>query len=266
MHSSGHVPAALPALFRRGLGALLACVLTSAAHAELVTLSGTDFDLTYDTTKLGLFGAPSLAGNSIFFTFSGFAAESLNGQGAVTRNSTISGLVLTARNGFQFGELVLVEQGDYKLSGPGSQVDVQGRLRAFDMAAPLTTQTVAALGLEAGSTLDIADGLLHEWAAAARIDHSTPVQSVPSVFGVATNVMQARPQALGVSIENQLTAYTGGLSPGLQQAFIEKKFAGVQMLVAPVPLPSTAALAGVGLLAGLGLWMRRRPERGATTA
>ncbi|RVU45124.1 hypothetical protein [Rubrivivax rivuli] len=241
-------------------------MLAVAARAELVTISGTDFDLTYDTTKLGLFGAPSLAGNSIFFTFSGFVAESLNGQGAVTQNSTISGLVLTARNGFQFGELVLVELGDYKLSGAGSRVDVQGRLRAFDMSAPITTQTVAALELEPGSSLAMANGLLHEWAATARIDGNSAVQPVPSVFGVATNAIQARPRALGVSIENQLTAYTEATSMGLHQAFIEKKFAGVQMLVAPVPLPSTAALAGAGLLAGLGLWLRGRQHRHAKAA
>jgi hypothetical protein len=265
MQPSSFVPVVSQAVRRRGLGMLLACVLSSTAQAELVTLTGADFDLTYDTTKLGLFGAPSLAGNSIFFTFSGFAAESLNGQGAVTRNSTISGLVLSARNGFQFGELVLVELGDYKLSGNGSRVDVQGRLRAFDMAAPLTTQTVAALGIEPSSPLDLADGLLHEWSAAARIDGSTPVQPVPSIFGATTNVIHARPQAVGVSIENQLTAYTDGPSIDLQQAFIEKKFAGVQMLVAPVPLPSTAALAGVGLLAGLCLWGRRRPQCGKAT-
>lgn len=247
--------------FRLGVAAACFCLLAPAAQAELVTISGADFDLTYDTTQLGLFGAPSLVGNSIFFTFSGFVAESLNGQGAVTQNSTISGLVLTARNGFQFGELVLVELGDYKLSGAGSRVDVQGRLRAFDMAAPITTQTLAALTLEPNSDLSTADGLLHEWAATARIDGDSAVQQVPSVFGVATNAILARPQALGVSIENQLTAYTEGASPGLHQAFIEKKFAGVQMLVAPVPLPSTAALAGAGLLAGWGLWLRGRQHR-----
>ena len=30
------------------------------------TISGTNFNLVYDDTKLGLFGAPSVAGNNIF--------------------------------------------------------------------------------------------------------------------------------------------------------------------------------------------------------
>ena len=43
-------------------------LLTSIqAFAAIQTITGTNFDLIYDDTKLGLFGAPSVAGNNIFF-------------------------------------------------------------------------------------------------------------------------------------------------------------------------------------------------------
>lgn len=242
--------------------AALAAALVSAfnAQAALVTVSGTDFDLTYDTTKLGLFGVPTLAGNSIFFTFSGFVAESLNGAGVVTQNSTISGLVLTAKNGFQFGAFDLAEFGDYRLNGSGSTVQVNGQLRAFNVASSINTQTAANLALAPGTALNLNDGSLHDWAALARIDAATAAQWVPPVFGAPTNVIQSRAREVGITIENQLTAYTDAQAGGLRQAFIEKKFAGVQMTVSPVPLPPSAALLAAGLMATMWVVRRRRPD------
>lgn len=237
-----------------------AMVCTFHAQAALVTVSGTDFDLTYDTTKLGLFGVPTLAGNSIFFTFSGFVAESLNGAGVVTQNSTISGLVLTAKNGFQFGSFNLAEFGDYRLSGGGSTVQVNGQLRAFDVASSINTQTTANLNLAPGTSLGLDDDTLHDWAALARIDATTAPQWVPPVFGAPTNVIQSRAREVGITIENQLTAYTDAQAGGLRQAFIEKKFAGVQMTVSPVPLPTSAALLAAGLMATMWVVRRRRAD------
>lgn len=234
-------------------------ICTFGAQAALVTVSGTDFDLTYDTTKLGLFGVPALAGNNIFFTFSGFVAESLNGAGVVTQNSTISGLVLTARNGFQFGSFDLAEFGDYRLNGSDSSVQLNGQLRAFNVASSINTQTTANLALAPGTLLNLNDGTLHNWAALARIDASTAPQSVPPVFGAPTNVIQSNAREIGITIENQLTAYTDAAGSGLRQAFIEKKFAGVQMTVSPVPLPPSAALLAAGLTAAAWLVRRRRP-------
>ena len=228
------------------------------AQAALVTVTGTDFDLTYDTTKLGLFGTPTLAGNSIFFTFSGFVAESLNGAGVVSQNSTVSGLVLTAKNGFQFGAFDLAELGDYRLNGSASSVQVNGQLRAFNVASSINTQTTANLTLAPGTPLGLNDGVLHNWTALARIDATTAAQAVPAMFGATTNVIQSRAREVGITIENQLTAYTDAQGSGLRQAFIEKKFAGVQMTVTPVPLPSSAALLAAGLMAAAWVARQRR--------
>jgi len=78
-------------------------IVCSAANADPVTLSGTHFNLTYDDATLGLFNAPTLNGDTISFVFNAFAVESLNGQGFATTNSTLSGLVLDANDGFSFG-------------------------------------------------------------------------------------------------------------------------------------------------------------------
>lgn len=226
------------------------------AGAALVTLTGSQFDLTYDTTKLGLFGAPTLTGNTLSFTFNNFSAQSLNGAGAVNTNSTIAGLEFTAKNGFQIGAFDLVEFGDYTISGNGSFVRVQGQLRAFDLVQPLTTQTTANLLVSALTPLNINDGANHDWSASARIDASTPTV-LPSLF----NAITAGSGRVGMTIENRLTAYTDPASSGFREAFIEKKFVGVGLQVtvtpAPVPLPPTAALTLLGLT-GLAVVARRR--------
>lgn len=234
----------------------LVASLLPGAQAALITVTGSFFDLTYDDTKLGLFGTPSVSGNNIFFTFSGFAAQSLNGQGVVTQNSTVSGLVLTARDGFSFGGFNLSEFGDYKLSGANSSVSVSGQLRAFDIAAPILTQTASNLQLVPGTNLNLNDGGLHNWAATAVIDGNTP-----SLFGLTTNLLAGRPTQVGLAVENLLTAYTEQQDSGLKQAFIEKKFAGtgVQVTVAPVPLPLPSTLMLVAL--GAGWFVRRRLAR-----
>ena len=229
---------------------LTACAVlvwgAAPSHAALVTLSGTQFDLTYDTTKLGLFGTPSLVGNTLSFTLNTFATQSLNGLGAVSTFSTVSGLLLTAKNGFQFGAFDLVEFGDYTLSGSGSFVQVLGQLRAFNTAQALTTQTSANLMVNPLTPLNINDGNNHNWVADARIDASTPM-ALPTLF----NVISTMPQEVDLTIENRLTAYTVPSGSDFREAFIEKKFVGVgvqvTVLPAAVPLPPSAALTLAGL-------------------
>lgn len=249
---------------RRNLQAILApwcaaaalCAPMAPAQSALVTVIGTNFDLTYDTAQLGLFSAPTLVGDSIFFTFSTFVAESLNGAGVVSLPSTVNGLVLKAKNGYQFGAFDLAEFGDYKLNGANSSVQVTGQLRAFNVASAVLTQTTNNLAVSGSTPLNINDGALHDWFGTARIDSST----APVLGSFGTNVILSRPEQVVMTIENQLTAYTDSASSGLRQAFIEKKFAGVQMTVSPVPLPPSVALMGAGLCAVLWVARRRRAD------
>jgi hypothetical protein len=242
-------------------GAVLISVAAMVpAHAALVTIVGTNFDVIYDDTSLGLFGAPTLVGDTLFFTPNTFRAQSLNGDGAVATNSTLSGLRLIAKNGYQFGAFDLAEFGDYRLSGAGSFVTVNGQLRAFNPALSTTTQTTSNLAVSGSTPLTTIDGGLYNWLATARIDQSTPpVGGLPLPFPPVQNVIASRPTEVVLTIENLLLAYTDPQGTGFREAFIEKKFVGtgVSLEVTPIPLPPAAALMVVGL-ASLGLLRRRR--------
>lgn len=234
--------------------AALACTAAAVpAHATIVTVVGTHFDLRYDDTKLGLFGAPSLVGDQLFFTLSTFAASSANGAGLVSTNSTISGIELVAKNGYGFGSVSLSEFGDYTLSGSNSSVQVLGQLRGFNVANASFTQTTANLALSPLTPLTLADGANHDWLAGATLDASTPVLPLPGF----TNVIASRPDVMGLILENRLSAYTDAAQGGLLQAFIEKKVAGVVLTVSPVPETGTWLSFGTGLCL-LGLRLARR--------
>lgn len=227
------------------------------ARATDITLTGTDFDLTYDDTKLGLFGAPVLRGDVISFTFDNFRAESLNGQGFVTVDSTISGITLQAKNGFQFGTLLLGEFGDYAALGPLSTVDVLGQVRAFDVNNSLSTQTAASLVVNPLTPRNINDGANHDWQASAEITNDTPV--LPPLFGHGTDHWLASADEIGLTLENRLNAFTQPGQTFAQSAFIEKKFAGVGVTVmSAVPEASGALTVLTGFLGLLGFVRRRK--------
>ncbi len=227
-----------------------------SVHAANQTLVGTNFDVIYNDATLGLFGAPTLVGDTLFFTPNAFSASSVNGGLLDTSNSTISGIVLVAKNGFQFGAIALGEAGDYRLSGASSFVKVEGRLIAFDTGNSLQTYTPTPIVVSAGTPLTLADGALHDWVASSVVNASS--SSLPPLPGLLPLTGWLDDAArVGVSIENLLSAYTApGVNPS--EAFIEKKFAGIQLTVSPVPEPGTWALMLSGLLVGAAVLRRAR--------
>ena len=232
---------------------LLSLLVASPAHSAIQTITGSNFDLVYDDTKLGLFGAPSVAGNNIFFTPNNFKAESLNGAGIVTSNSTINGMQLVAKNGFRFGSIDLTEFGDDLTRGPESFVSVSGQLRAFDGANFAATNTAASLIVSANTPLTIIDGLNHDWQASASITNTTA-----SKFGLTGWLSNAN--IVNITVENLLTAYTEAGS-GPEQAFIEKKAIGVGLIVtSAVPEPGVWSSLSAGLFL-LGLMATRRKNK-----
>jgi hypothetical protein len=229
----------------RGLGLLLLTNACAALPAFDTTLSGTDFDVLYDSTRLDLFGSPSLSGDTIFFTPTGFSATSLNGAGSQLTHATID-FELAAKPGFNFAQLQVVERGDYQLSGMGSTVKVTGQLSAFDPNNPINAFGFQFMAVPGSTPLTLNDGDLHPWQAGASLDVSHDPFS--------------RPHALNVTLENLLTATTAPGAAG-SVAFIEKKFAGAPISsldVPAVPLPGALWLFGSGLLVlGPLLWRRR---------
>lgn len=206
-----------------------------AAQAAFQTVVGTQFDLVYDDSLMGAFGTPTLVGNNIVFTPVDFKAESLNGQGDVTKNVTIN-LRLFARNGLSIGNLSLTERGDYRLRGALSEVSVDGQIRAFGFANPLNEVTS---NLQVVAPLTIRDGALHNWTASAGVSLLNGPISINQSAGV------------NVTIENLLDAYTDSRDTGRLNAFIEKKFSGaaVSLTVSMVPEPASALMVVTALLA-----------------
>ncbi|MBT9568228.1 MAG: PEP-CTERM sorting domain-containing protein [Thiobacillus sp.] len=217
---------------------LLSQMLTGAAFAASVTLSGNTVDFSFDDTLLGLFGPAAVSGDTLYFTPVDFTATSSNGAGFVLTHDTVN-IRIAAHSGWTFGSMGLTERGDYLLLGSGATADVGGQMRVFDIAAPLTDATAAIAPL---APLNLTGLPTHDWAAQASIDLSA--------WGSARSV--------NVTLENLLLASTAA-SPSL--AFVEKKFVGLTptLVAAPVPEAETYAmmLAGLGLV-GFAVARRRR--------
>jgi len=206
---------------------LLGQTLTGAALAATVTLAGSTVDFSFDDTLLGLFGQPTVAGDSIYFTPINFTAESMNGDGFDLTKQTIN-IKVVAHEDWDFSSLALTERGDYLRVG-GAKLAVSGQIRAFDSMNPLNEVTASILNDEK-KFKRTHDFVSRNWSAGATAD----------LTDMSTAGM------INVTLENILVANSLN-NTGL--AFIEKKFASLEVITTPVPEPETYAM----LLAGLGL-------------
>lgn len=221
-------------------------------HAAVNTLIGNNYDLVYDDQTVGLFGIPTLIGDNIIFTPNNFKAQSY-GAGLDVESSTVNGLYLVAKNGFKFNSIELKEFGDYFIDGAG-QVNVLGQLRAFDATpnaapnVPFLNQSVSNLVVSSTTPLNLNDGNNHNWLAESAIYNSTP-----TLFGGNSGWL-SNAGKVGLTVENILKAYSPTNAFGIQSAFIEKKFAGIGLVITAIPEPSiwntlSAGLMVIGLMA-----------------
>ena len=224
------------------VGILLAT--SGLVSAATVTLNGSDVSFTYDDTNMGLFGSPTVSGNTIFFTPTNFKAVSTNGEGLVITTSTVN-FVVTPNQGKAITSLALTERGDYSLDGEGSSVGIGGQMRVFSMNDPINVADSSFI--TSASDLTTNDNLYHNWTAGAGVD--------------LTGAQWSKTSAVNMTLENVLEATTSGSGPS--KAFIEKKFAGVGITVglvppASVPVPAAMWLFGSGLLGLMGVARRER--------
>lgn len=192
-----------PLLAAVGLG-----LATATGHATLVRLNGANFDVEYDDAVLGLFGAPTIGGNVVFFTPTTFKAESLNGVGLITANANASFRII-AQSGYLIGSADLTARGDYRLLGASSTVTVGGAISAIPagvgnapLAAPITS----------ASPLTLRTGAISNWNASAILDFG----GAPS--GGFADIL--------FDMQSFLSALTSTADIGPKLAFIEEKFAG----------------------------------------
>ena len=218
---------------------LLAQAFSGAAFAAPVTLTGTSVDFTFDDALMGLFGQPTLSGDTLSFTPVDFKATSTNGEGYKLTDNTVN-IQMTAHSGYSFSSVGLAERGDYMLQGGSSSANVAGQVRVFDVSDPMKDTTTS---IAPSAPLDQKGLSAHPWTASNTTDLSSWTGT----------------KSVNVSFQNLLVASTNGDS---SLAFVDKKYGGLTATTAavtPVPEPQASAM----MLAGLGLigWQIRRRHR-----
>jgi hypothetical protein len=243
-------------------------LLATQAQATLVTLSGSAsnslFDVVYDSTALGLFGAPQLANNVVFFTPTSFVANA-QAVGATSSISSTVSLRIVPLAGYDFVSFSLQERGDFELLGNGSSVNAGGQFSVQAPAnGPLQSRSFSAVtdgGPASGTSLSLLGpnsayhGLNGTWN--WRVDATLLASAVPGLADAAS---------IDMAIRNDLRATAGALDDGFPPiAFIEKKFVGgsaVAVVLTPIPEPSSIALfaIGAGIVAGCKRRLCQRSE------
>lgn len=206
--------------------------MASHASAALVTLDGSFFDIVYDDSLLGLYGTPTIVGDTVQWFPSGspaFTAQVNNSNAGDQINSTLAIRVI-ADPLYQITGATVNEGGDYFFSGSGtSGVTVTGQLRLADanVSVPdVLTDSIVSPTTFTGNTFP--DTTSRNWTANASLTLDAPIQ------------------AANISVQNILGAFANGAAP-LQTAFIEKNNVFLTVGVAPVPEPGTWAMVGLGL-------------------
>jgi|ThiBioDrversion3_1041553.scaffolds.fasta_scaffold68859_2 hypothetical protein len=225
-----------------------AFAVSAQALAVPVTVVGSTVSFTFDSALAGLFGAPAVNGDALYFTPTSFKAQSSSGAGFVVTSQTFN-VAVTANAGYQIAGATLTESGDYfniNTNFAGNEgVAVSGQFILRDLespfAAPATAGIVASTPLTA--TTSLATFGTTTWAAGASVN-------VPLGWGGQDGIVG------GVNVTLQDILIASSLNAA-SSAFIEKKFAGIEIVTTPVPEPANYAmfLAGLGLL---GYFARRR--------
>ena len=128
-------------LYKRPLSALLRLYIffltafsTLNSLAAIVSVEGDNYIFTYDNSTL--FGNANVINDSIFFLPTDFSAVSLNQQGAVLITDIID-IEVEVKPGSSklIDGFSLFEQGDYRLHGTGSSVDVTTNVEVTSFAS-----------------------------------------------------------------------------------------------------------------------------------
>ncbi len=225
---------------------LSAVIASGPARAVPVTVAGSTVNFTFDSALSGLFGAPAVAGNVLFFTPTTYKAQSFNGSGFASASQTFN-VMVNARPGYLVSAVDLNEDGDYYNIGANASVAVGGKLYVRDIESPLAPAAFGTIkpALPLTDVTSLANFETTNWTSHAGV-------AIPAGWGGADSVVSG----VNVTIQNILLAST--MTSG-SAAFIEKKFAGLSVVTAPVPEPDAYALFLVGLgLVGSMAWHRRR--------
>lgn len=201
--------------------------------------SGTFFSYTGGLSDNGLFGNPTLIGDTFQFTPSGFVANSVNGAAAsVTDRMQVD---ITANPGQKITMIRVTEFGSWGITGIGT-VNAFGSLNLVDQ---LNLRPPAIAGLSAGTTTPFVSPL--------------PV-STPNTSGLWSGTVEIDLSAIiGPDWTKLRLVFTNTIQASSQQgsaSFIDKKIVGgPSIFVEIIPAPSGLALLA---LSGIAAARRRR--------
>lgn len=219
-------------IFRQLFLGLSLFTLAGTSLAAPITLNGDHFTVTYDSVQAGLYNQGFLAGSldTVYFQPNTFSA--LSGGSPASTQASLE-LTVSIDSGYSFAGLNFTERGDYFMIG-----NVAVNVAAGIEAVNADTSASALLSLAPGSPL-------------AQTGASTPWQLTGSLSPLALGA----PQTLVVTLDNTLFASASAGSLG----FIQKTYAGFQIVTQPVsvPEPSGLALLLVGGMAAVLVGRRR---------
>lgn len=225
--------------------ALVGALASGSAMAATVTSNGSFFSISYDDSYLGLFGAPTIVGNTIVWSPTGFSTQSL-GHGIKSKNSTFA-VQVSSKPGYEISGFSLTESGSYAYHGNGKVgVSVTGTLRATSLDPLMPTLVSSILASDSFIANAGGDNSARQWSANATVEGETTFESA------------------NVTIENLLVAYSPRNASNVA-SYLSKTGVTLNVNVAPVPEAETYAmfLAGLGVL---GVMMRRRQRANGHSA
>jgi hypothetical protein len=220
-----------------GIAALLGMAGTASAQIpwSQPNGSGTFFSYANGQNQTGLFGNPTLVGDTFFFTPFAFVANATNGA-TVAVTDTFEVDIFVAP-GFKFDAIQVAEYGDYALTSTGqpvgiSSVDADGILRVDEIGGtgrfdvqPLAFPALPVASASPTSGLWQGDGASNLTA----LEGGVPFTQIH------------------LKVTNDLIAISGGAG---QVAEIRKTVFGGMLAVTIVPAPGTLGLLGAaGFLA-----------------
>ena len=212
----------MQAVFVAGLLALGA----STSMAITVVLTGTHIDVEYDSADVGLFGAPTLTGDTLSWSPGSFMAKANGGPTVQSSQTTVKIIV---HGGFGVSQANYSEGGSYTKVGSGL-VSASG---AVDVAAESPAAPVVHVPFTSGG---LGAGTAASWSAAV----------APISFGAgATRV--------SFLVSNTLKSFGSASGPNM----IAKTTPILSVVLVAVPEPETFAMMLAGI-AALGFIARRR--------
>jgi hypothetical protein len=208
---------------------LFAICVTQTARAAAVSQCGPTICYAYDDAQaaVGLYGQPTLIGDSLRFLPQNFRAQSDDGQGIVTTQASFFFDNVYTISGDAIEKIMITEFGDYEITN-GDRVSDELTLEAFNnlgAGTALENEIFAATGGSTG---------LQTWLIDNTLDVSTQFLS-NDINLTVTNLVQAETDALG------------------ETAWIQKKVKIQAVSITAVPLPAGAWLmmSALGALGGL---------------